>query len=188
MLASIYTACFTPSAEIIQGCFMCKPRFWRKLQSVTIILLQVVTLWYRAPDVLMGSRKYSTPVDMWSVGCIFGEMISRRPLFPGSSDSDQLVRIFQVDTMRWPMLIVVVLFILNPSTHVCCGRYYSFDAVFSSASISLRWSHTCYHKRGRLLWIMFASILSCSYQDSSDPHKVESVGVIYTALFCWWCW
>lgn len=32
---------------------------------------QVVTLWYRAPDVLMGSRKYSTPVDVWSIGCIF---------------------------------------------------------------------------------------------------------------------
>ncbi len=32
---------------------------------------EVVTLWYRAPDVLMGSRKYSTPVDIWSIGCIF---------------------------------------------------------------------------------------------------------------------
>ena len=43
---------------------------------------EVVTLWYRAPDVLMGSRKYSTPVDIWSVGCIFGEMSAGRPLFP----------------------------------------------------------------------------------------------------------
>ena len=57
---------------------------------------EVVTLWYRAPDVLMGSRKYSTPVDLWSVGCIFGEMASGRPLFPGISDHDQLVRIFKV--------------------------------------------------------------------------------------------
>ena len=46
---------------------------------------EVVTLWYRAPDVLMGSRKYSTPVDLWSVGCIFGEMASGRPLFPGAA-------------------------------------------------------------------------------------------------------
>ena len=57
---------------------------------------EVVTLWYRAPDVLMGSRKYSTPVDIWSVGCIFGEMSSGRPLFPGTSDQDQLLRIFKV--------------------------------------------------------------------------------------------
>jgi cyclin-dependent kinase len=57
---------------------------------------EVVTLWYRAPDVLMASRKYSTPVDIWSVGCIFGEMVTGRPLFPGSSDQDQLMRIFKL--------------------------------------------------------------------------------------------
>ena len=57
---------------------------------------EVVTLWYRAPDVLMGSRKYSTPVDIWSVGCIFAEMDNGRPLFPGTSDADQLHKIFQV--------------------------------------------------------------------------------------------
>jgi len=56
---------------------------------------EVVTLWYRAPDVLMGSRKYSTPVDIWSVGCIFAEMVSGRPLFPGNTDADQLQRIFK---------------------------------------------------------------------------------------------
>jgi len=39
---------------------------------------EVVTLWYRAPDVLMGSRRYSTPVDIWSVGCIFAEMANGR--------------------------------------------------------------------------------------------------------------
>jgi len=70
---------------------------------------EVVTLWYRAPDVLMGSRKYSTPVDLWSVGCIFGEMAAGRALFPGTSDHDQLMRIFKVlgtpteDT--WPTMI-----------------------------------------------------------------------------------
>jgi len=69
---------------------------------------EVVTLWYRAPDVLMGSRKYSTPVDLWSVGCIFGEMSNGRPLFPGTSDSDQLTRIFKVlgnpTEENWPSL------------------------------------------------------------------------------------
>ncbi|CEL92938.1 unnamed protein product [Vitrella brassicaformis CCMP3155] len=57
---------------------------------------EVVTLWYRAPDVLMGSRKYSTPVDIWSIGCIFAEMVNGRPLFPGTSDQDQLMKIFKV--------------------------------------------------------------------------------------------
>jgi serine/threonine protein kinase len=51
---------------------------------------EVVTLWYRAPDVLMGSRKYSTPVDIWSIGCIFAEMANGRPLFTGTSDKDQV--------------------------------------------------------------------------------------------------
>merc|ERR1712196_471292 len=57
---------------------------------------EVVTLWYRAPDVLMGSTHYSTPVDLWSVGCIFAEMVSGRPTFPGANDKNQLEKIFRV--------------------------------------------------------------------------------------------
>ncbi|KAL1925261.1 uncharacterized protein VTP21DRAFT_144 [Calcarisporiella thermophila] len=57
---------------------------------------EVVTLWYRAPDVLMASRQYSTSIDVWSAGCIFAEMASGRPLFPGNSSADQLTRIFKV--------------------------------------------------------------------------------------------
>lgn len=53
-------------------------------------------MWYRAPDVLMGCRQYSTSIDLWSAGCIFAEMVSGRPLFPGSSIPDQLQRIFKV--------------------------------------------------------------------------------------------
>jgi len=56
---------------------------------------EVVTLWYRAPDVLMGSRKYSTPVDVWSIGCIFAEMCNGRPLFAGTSEPDQIDSIFR---------------------------------------------------------------------------------------------
>merc|ERR1719486_1167380 len=67
---------------------------------------EVVTLWYRAPDVLMGSRKYSTPVDIWSVGCIFAEMINGRSLLPGSTDQDQLIKIFKTlgtpTEVSWP--------------------------------------------------------------------------------------
>lgn len=57
---------------------------------------EVVTLWYRAPDVLLGSRRYSTPIDLWSAGCIFAEMATGRPLFPGGNTQDQLLHIFQV--------------------------------------------------------------------------------------------
>jgi cyclin-dependent kinase len=57
---------------------------------------EVVTLWYRAPDVLMGSKNYSTSVDIWSVGCIFAELVNRKPLFAGKSEEDQLLRIFKI--------------------------------------------------------------------------------------------
>ncbi|KAF3903189.1 hypothetical protein ABW20_dc0100677 [Dactylellina cionopaga] len=57
---------------------------------------EVVTLWYRAPEVLLGSKQYSTGIDMWSIGCIFAEMITRRPLFPGDSEIDEIFKIFRI--------------------------------------------------------------------------------------------
>jgi cyclin-dependent kinase len=56
---------------------------------------EVVTLWYRAPEVLLGSRHYSTAIDMWSVGCIFAEMAMKQPLFPGDSEIDEIFKIFR---------------------------------------------------------------------------------------------
>jgi len=67
---------------------------------------EVVTLWYRAPDVLLGSRNYSTSIDIWSAGCIMAEMYSGRPLFPGKTNEDQLNKIFKLlgtpDERSWP--------------------------------------------------------------------------------------
>ncbi|KAE9603264.1 hypothetical protein Lal_00008195 [Lupinus albus] len=67
---------------------------------------EVVTLWYRAPEILLGSRHYSTPVDVWSVGCIFAEMINQQPLFPGDSEIDELFKIFRImgtpNEETWP--------------------------------------------------------------------------------------
>ena len=63
---------------------------------------EVVTLWYRPPDVLLGSTEYSTPIDMWGVGCIFYEMASGRPLFPGSTVEDELHLIFKARTNFGP--------------------------------------------------------------------------------------
>ena len=53
----------------------------------------MVTLWYRAPEILLGAKHYSTPVDIWSIGCIFAEMINQRPLFPGDSVSPAVLHL-----------------------------------------------------------------------------------------------
>ncbi|KAI9336839.1 cyclin-dependent protein kinase [Zopfochytrium polystomum] len=67
---------------------------------------EVVTLWYRAPDVLLGSRNYSTSIDIWSAGCIMAEMCSGKPLFPGKTNEDQLTKIFKLlgtpSEATWP--------------------------------------------------------------------------------------
>jgi serine/threonine protein kinase len=57
---------------------------------------EVVTLWYRAPEILLGSYEYSTPIDIWAIGCIFAEMVTKKVLFQGDSDIDQLYRIFRI--------------------------------------------------------------------------------------------
>lgn len=58
---------------------------------------RIVTLWYRPPELLLRTSTYDTKVDMWSVGCVFGELLSRRVLFPGDrTEIDQLTRIFDV--------------------------------------------------------------------------------------------
>jgi len=56
----------------------------------------VVTLWYRAPELLLGLKNYSTHIDVWSIGCIFGELLLMEPLFPGKSETDELNKIFKL--------------------------------------------------------------------------------------------
>ncbi|RIA96589.1 kinase-like domain-containing protein [Glomus cerebriforme] len=63
---------------------------------VTTFSNEVVTLWYRSPDVLLGSRSYSTSIDIWSAGCIMAEMYTGRPLFPGTTNEDQLLKVFRI--------------------------------------------------------------------------------------------
>lgn len=53
----------------------------------------VATRWYRAPELLVGQTDYTPAVDVWAVGCVFAELSTKEPLFPGSSDFDQLVQI-----------------------------------------------------------------------------------------------
>ncbi|XP_014486235.1 PREDICTED: cyclin-dependent kinase 1-like isoform X2 [Dinoponera quadriceps] len=63
---------------------------------VRIYTHEVVTLWYRAPEILLGATRYSCAIDMWSIGCIFAEMTTKKPLFQGDSEIDQLFRIFRI--------------------------------------------------------------------------------------------
>ena len=57
---------------------------------------QVATRWYRSPELLYGARLYDSAVDIWAVGCIFGEMLNNSPLFPGEMDIDQLYCVLRV--------------------------------------------------------------------------------------------
>jgi len=56
----------------------------------------VVTLWYRAPELLLGTKMYDTAIDVWSLGCIMGELLGKEPLFQGKTETDQVDRIFKL--------------------------------------------------------------------------------------------
>lgn len=57
---------------------------------------EVVTLWYRAPEISLGMKDYSPNIDIWSIGCIFAEIINKTPLFSGNSEIDQVFKIFKL--------------------------------------------------------------------------------------------
>ncbi|KAL8161063.1 hypothetical protein V2J09_012552, partial [Rumex salicifolius] len=67
---------------------------------------RVITLWYRPPELLLGSTKYGPAVDMWSVGCIFAELLHGKPIFPGKDEPEQINKIFELcgapDEVNWP--------------------------------------------------------------------------------------
>lgn len=57
---------------------------------------EVVTLWYRSPEILLGAAEYDSSVDVWSLGCVFAELAIGMPLFPGNNEIDQIFKIFKV--------------------------------------------------------------------------------------------
>jgi len=71
----------------------------------SLLTTVVVTLWYRSPEILLGTT-YATPVDIWSCGCILAELYLRKPLFPGQYEIDQLGKIFGIlgtpSEAEWP--------------------------------------------------------------------------------------
>ena len=70
------------------------------------LTLEVVTLWYRSPELLLGATRYGFEVDCWSAGCVIAEMCTGRPLFPGGAQIDTLLQIFQLlgtpSCTNWP--------------------------------------------------------------------------------------
>mmetsp|Transcript_10611 Transcript_10611/g.24144 ORF Transcript_10611/g.24144 Transcript_10611/m.24144 type:complete len:315 (-) Transcript_10611:213-1157(-) len=67
---------------------------------------EVITVWYRPPEILLGAEKYSIPVDLWSIGCVLAEMATGGPLFAGDSEIDTIFKIFQKlgtpNEAHWP--------------------------------------------------------------------------------------
>ncbi|KAL3835002.1 hypothetical protein ACJIZ3_009738 [Penstemon smallii] len=67
---------------------------------------RVITLWYRPPELLLGATKYGPAVDMWSVGCIFAELLYGKPILPGKNEPEQLNKIYELcgtpDELNWP--------------------------------------------------------------------------------------
>ena len=69
---------------------------------------RVITLWYRPPELLLGSQLYGPAVDMWSVGCIFAELLLKKPILPGKNEFEQIDKIFKMfgtpTEQTWPGL------------------------------------------------------------------------------------
>lgn len=65
-------------------------RCLRSEKDQAVMTEGVATRWYRAPEILFGSRNYSTPADIWSFGCILYELLAQKPIFPGNSTVDQI--------------------------------------------------------------------------------------------------
>lgn len=106
------------------------------MQAPLILTEYVATRWYRAPEILLGSNKYSKAVDMWSVGCILGELVVGKAIFPGTSTLNQIERIIEllgkpkpeeVDSLESPLAA-------NILASINVSKKKSFTQIFSGAS------------------------------------------------------
>ena len=74
-----------------------------------MIIDQVVTLWYRAPELLLNAKTQTTAIDMWSGGCILGELLAHKPLLPGKSEINQI----ELVSARYDLLLCSLCAVLN---------------------------------------------------------------------------
>lgn len=110
----------------------------------------VVTLWYRAPELLFNTGKYSTPIDIWSIGCIFGELLTGKPLFPGQSEIKQIELIFEAlgspNEEIWPDYEKIKLI-----QKVKLPKHYSFNRLSDKLSDKKILSNKGFHLWNKLL-------------------------------------
>lgn len=78
----------------------------RSVRGDQLFTNKVVTLWYRAPELLLGATSYDASIDMWSVGCVFAELYIGHPIFQGKTELEQIAKIFDIcgtpTTETWP--------------------------------------------------------------------------------------
>jgi|UniRef100_A0AC35FR76 cyclin-dependent kinase 7 len=138
----------------------------------------VVTRWYRSPELLFGARGYGTGVDIWAVGCILGELFLRKPVFPGESDIDQLVKIFNVlgtpKEETWPDMKALPSFM-----EMKADQNYTLRTVFSAASEdSLEFMQSCFEFNPSKRCTATTALQSQYFQKEPFPcHDSELPGV-----------
>lgn len=96
----------------------------------------VVTRWYRPPELFLGEKRYTSAIDMWGVGCVFGELLKSRPILQGQDDLDQLKKIFNLcgspnqDNMpNWDKLPDANKVKFEPNGRHVRDEYMNFDPV-----------------------------------------------------------
>ncbi|XP_009083502.2 mitogen-activated protein kinase 15 [Serinus canaria] len=96
----------------------------------------VATRWYRAPEILLASRRYTKGVDMWSIGCILGEMLLGKPLFPGTSTMNQIEQILRVIPAPSPEDILDLQSEYKASVikHMSSRQRVAFEEIFPSST------------------------------------------------------
>ncbi|KAM4792516.1 mitogen-activated protein kinase 15 isoform 2-T3 [Cyanocitta cristata] len=96
----------------------------------------VATRWYRAPEILLASRNYTKGVDMWSIGCILGEMLLGKPLFPGTSTMNQIEQILRVIPAPSPEDILALQSEYKASVinHMSSWQRVAFEEIFPSST------------------------------------------------------
>ncbi|XP_009556785.1 mitogen-activated protein kinase 15 [Cuculus canorus] len=96
----------------------------------------VATRWYRAPEILLSSHSYTKGVDMWSIGCILGEMLLGKPLFPGTSTVNQLEQILRVIPAPSPEDILAMQSDYRASVinHICSWQRVTFEKILPSST------------------------------------------------------
>jgi len=68
----------------------------KKLDPAETNVNYICSRYYRAPELVFGSSNYTNSIDVWSAGCVIGELILKRPVFPGDTGVDQIVEIMKI--------------------------------------------------------------------------------------------